>query len=221
MCMFNLFSITDSPLKMLAEILAYVIVIIMSLSLHEFAHAYSAYKFGDNTPKAYGRLTLNPFAHIDPFGILCLLLVGFGWAKPVEVNPLKFRNYKVGMSVVSLAGVITNFLLAFVFSGLFFFCMPFMFSSNLFLIFLGYIFEFGAVINIGLCIFNLLPIYPLDGFKFLQTFLSYENKFVRFMQKYGSILLLVFIITPLFDDLFTMLTGGIMSGFFVFWSLFI
>ena len=93
--------------------IAMLLVLIISLSLHEFGHAYVAYKQGDITPKYQGRVTLNPLAHIDPIGFLCCALFGFGWAKPVEINPLKFRNYKSGIFKVSIAGVTANLILSF------------------------------------------------------------------------------------------------------------
>lgn len=219
--MLNFINQGSNLLVLLAEVLAYVIVIAMALSFHEFAHALCAYKFGDNTPKAQDRLTINPLKHIDTLGIICLFLVGFGWAKPVQINPLKFRNYKWNMVVVSLAGVFANFVIAFVFSGLLFFCSSFVASSNLFLNFLYYIFYYSVIINISLALFNLIPIYPLDGFKFLQTFMSYENKFVKFMYRYGNLVLLLFLITPLFDAMLSFSTTGILAGFFGFWGLFL
>ena len=216
-------SLFDGPkdiMSILVLTTAYIVVICFSFSAHEFAHAFTAYKFGDYTPKAKGRLSLNPVRHIDPIGALCLFLFGFGWAKPVEINPVSFRNYKLGMSLVSIAGVVTNLLLSFIFSGLYFFTFTWIESTNMFLRFLSYIFEYGTIINISLVVFNLLPIYPLDGFKFLQTFMSYGNKFVQFMYRYGSLLLLIFIITPIFDIMFSFVTTNILSGFFSFWGLF-
>lgn len=216
-----IFDSSKDIMSILVLVTAYLVVICFSLAAHEFAHAFTAYKFGDYTPKARGRLTLNPIRHLDPIGMICLLFFGFGWAKPVEINPISFRNYKLGMSFVSLAGIITNLMLSFVFSGLYFFLFSWASSANMFLQFLSYIFQFGTVINISLALFNLLPIHPLDGFKFIQTFMSYENKFVQFMYKYGNIILLVFLITPIFDIVFSFITTNILSGFFSFWGLFV
>lgn len=215
-----LFDGTMGLMSSLAFITAYLVVISFSFSMHEFAHAYTAYKFGDFTPKAQGRLSLNPMRHLDPIGMCCLLLFGFGWAKPVQINPISFKNYKLGMSVVSLAGIITNLLLAFIFSGFLYFFYFLAESTNLFLLFVYYVLEMGVILNISLAIFNLLPIYPLDGFKFISTFMSYGNKFVQFMYRYGSIILLIFLITPIFDIIFSFTTIGILQGFFGFWGLF-
>lgn len=206
--------------------LAYILAVIIAITCHEFAHAYSAYKCGDDTAKLMGRMTLNPIAHFSGIGLLSFLFVGFGWAKPVEINPLKFRNYKKGNAIVSLSGVATNFVLAFVFSGFYFLFCRFCGSdlgtySNYFLIFLNYFLYFAFIVNLSLAIFNLLPIYPLDGFNFIATFLKYNNRFVQFMYKYGNILLIVLIITPFFDFFYEFAMGGFMSLFSLFWGLFL
>ena len=94
--------------------LAYILAVTLALSFHEFAHAYSAYKMGDSTPKLQGRVSLNPFKHIDPIGFICCAMFGFGWAKPVQINQNNFRNIKKGIGWTSVAGVLMNLLLAFV-----------------------------------------------------------------------------------------------------------
>ena len=103
----------------LVAALSYIIVIVLSLSLHEFAHAFAAYKSGDNTPKMQGRVSINPLKHIDGIGFICCAFFGFGWAKPVQVNPNNFRNIKKGTGWTSVAGVLMNLLLAFVGCGLY------------------------------------------------------------------------------------------------------
>ena len=207
--------------ELVAFLLAYVFAICMSVVLHEFSHAFVAYKLGDPTPKVMKRVSLNPANHIDPFGALSFLLVGFGWAKPVVVNPLNFRNYNRGRRLVSLAGVTTNLILGIFFSAFyFFFSDKLIANGNIFLEFLGFFFMFSMVINLSLALFNLLPIYPLDGFSFLETFLKPENKFVQFMHRFGSLILLIVIITPLFDVVYKYVIGGIEHILFLFWGLF-
>lgn len=174
--------------------LALVLVLVLSLSLHEFGHAYVAYKQGDFTPKAMGRVSLNPLTHIDPVGFVCCMLFGFGWAKPVEINPLNFRNYKKGMVLTSIAGVVVNLILAIVGCGCYMLCLRFLPLVNGFNLFLLYFFEYLYTLNICLFIFNLLPIYPLDGFKVVSTLTKYGNKFVNFMYKYGNIILIVLLV---------------------------
>ena len=210
-------------------VFAYFLAICVAMSFHEFAHSLTAYKCGDPTPKAFGRLTLNPFAHFSGWGLLMFFLLGFGWAKPVKINPNNFRHFKKGMVLVSLSGVLTNLILAFVFSGLYVLTSvlgaDLLANDNVFIIFFAYFFQFGIILNLVLCIFNLLPIYPLDGFNFLSTFLRYDNKFVQFMYKYGFIILLIAIL-PFFAGnsilgyFYNYVIGWISSGFFAFWGLF-
>lgn len=212
----------SSVIEFLAFFLAYVIAVLFAITVHEYSHALVAYKSGDITPKAMGRLTLNPFRHMSGIGALCFLLIGFGWAKPVEVNPLNFRNYRKSMALVSISGVLTNLFCAFIFSGIFFFYSMFVdIELNMLLVFIYYLLLFLTSINLALAIFNILPIYPLDGFNFIQTFLKYDNPFVKFMHKYGNLILLIVIITPIFDYIYSFLVGGISVVFSLFWTLFL
>lgn len=190
--------------------LTFLVATIISLAAHELAHAWIAVKCGDPTPKTQGRLTLNPLAHIDPMGFMSFLLLGFGWAKPVAVNTFNFRNYKRDTLLVSIAGVITNLILAFVF-------MPFVLlvlmkgyalPMTLYKI-LIFLFEFFVATNVVLLVFNLFPIYPLDGFRAISSYLRYENPFVVFMKKYGSIILIGLLI--IFDIVYAVWDISIMN----------
>lgn len=142
--------------------------ILLGISVHEFSHGYAAYKLGDDTPLLQGRLTLNPIKHLDPMGFLCLLLFGFGWAKPVVINPRNFKNPRRDDAIVSLAGPTSNFIVAFLFTGL-------MKLADIFLpvtLLNQVVFEVlrGTVqINLVLMVFNLLPIPPLDGHHILGS----------------------------------------------------
>ena len=216
--LYYLFTYNLPASEMLMLVLAYLIAIVFALMCHELAHGFVAYKCGDKTAKLEGRLSLNPAKHLDLWGSLSFLFVGFGWAKPVPINPLNFRNYKRDMALVSVSGVITNILLAFLAVPLFMLCSR-LDPSNLFFVFLTYLTMFLVVINISLAVFNLLPIYPLDGFNFINTFLKYGNKFSQFMYKYGSIILLVLIITGLFGFAFNYVANGILDLFLMFWGL--
>ena len=177
------------------------IPVLSAITFHEVAHGYVAYLLGDPTAKAAGRLTLNPIKHLDPIGALALFLVKVGWAKPVPINPAYFQNPSKGLILVSLAGPATNFLLAGLmalgFHLLSWFYVEFSTPSTLFLFRpLALIFLYGVLINIGLGVFNLLPIPPLDGSNILAGFLP--PKLARtYLQnaKYGFIILIVLFFT--------------------------
>lgn len=199
-------------------LIAYLIAIVVAIVMHEFSHSYVAYKMGDNTPKAYGRLTINPLAHFDLVGLICFVLVGFGWAKPVPINTLNFRNHKKGVIAVSLAGIVTNIVLAFVCAGFYVAVVHFI-SEGVFKFFLEYLFAFGVTINLSLAVFNLLPIYPLDGFNFLNAFMRYDNKFVDFNMRYGQILLLILVISGLVGYVLGFAVNALAGVFSSFWNL--
>lgn len=168
-----------------AIFIALVVTLIFSLVLHEIAHGYVAYKCGDMTAYHQGRLTLNPLAHLDPIGSLMILFIGFGWAKPVPVNMLNLKNPDKDMVKVAMAGPATNFLLSIL--CLFIWKLMLVMSMD---ISSGVItfFSIFMYINLALCIFNLLPIPPLDG----SRLLSYEVQYK--FQRYGPIFLFGLII---------------------------
>ena len=165
----------------LANILYYVLsalAVLIVLTIHEYSHAYAAYKLGDNTAKNFGRLTLNPIKHIDPFGALCMLLLHFGWAKPVPINARNFKNPKRGFAITAMAGPLSNLITAFVSALLYLLTFallrdvefPSEFALNLAQNTLDFIYIFH-VINVGIAVFNLLPVPPLDGSRILTVVL--------------------------------------------------
>lgn len=170
--------------------------ILVAITFHEFAHAFAADKLGDDTPRRQGRLNLNPFTHLDPFGTIMLVFAGFGWGKPVEINPRNFnRNISLSKAeaIVAAAGPIMNFILAIVFEIII--CIIAKFVPEF------YISQTGEIIiqiinsivitNIGLGIFNLIPIPPLDGSKILGGFLPYNAR--NWMEAHSQIFEIVFI----------------------------
>ncbi len=195
----------------------YMLALILSLSMHEFAHAFTAYKCGDETPKMMGRVTLNPLAHLDPLGIICAALFYVGWAKPVQVNPLNFKKYKKGMALVSSAGVITNFILAFLSCGIFSCILHFANSLSTFGFYCVMFFLVMYSLNITLCVFNFLPFYPLDGFNLLDALTKADNKFVEFLRKYGQWILIILLV--FFDRFLPALIGIVGYPITAFWGL--
>ena len=204
----------------LSNIIYLVIAVVLSMSIHETAHGLVSYWMGDPTAKMEGRLSLNPFKHVDWIGLVCLLVCGFGWAKPVPVNPLQFRNYKRGIRLVSSAGIITNFVLFIIFSCMFHFITPLLNLNKMLQVFVYFFLYLSMSLNLSLALFNILPIYPLDGFNYLTSFMRPDNKFAQFMYRYGNLILLIIIILPIFDIVYYYAVGGIQTLMTKFWGLF-
>lgn len=193
--------------------------VLIAITFHEFAHGYAAYKLGDDTAKSQGRLSLNPLAHLDPIGTLMLLVAGFGWGKPVEVDP---RNYtrkismEKGEAIVSAAGPLMNFLLALLFTLIY--CAIYKFTSMSFMTstvggIIMLLISSTISINIGLGVFNLIPLPPLDGSKIIMPFLPYKAK--QFFMNNEQIFYIVFIllwITGLAGTIITPAISGISKG---------
>jgi Zn-dependent protease len=188
-----------------ATLIARLIVLVVSFTIHEFSHAWSATRLGDETPRQYGRLTLNPLAHLDPMGSLLLLLVGFGWAKPVPINPYALlRRTPAGVMWVSLAGPFSNLLMAILAA------VPFrmglvsvvegMTNTRAILPNPSLILVQFITINLLLCLFNLIPLAPLDGEKILDYFLPPSMaKVFENIRPYGPVILIVLVLVgPMF-----------------------
>lgn len=186
--------------------------ILIGLTVHEWAHAYAADKLGDPTARNLGRMTLNPLAHIDLFGFLCLILVGFGWAKPVPVNPRNFKNYRRDDIIVSISGIVTNLLTAFVFTFFFFAgMMKGGLGENVAFV---SIFSGIVIINLSLAVFNLLPIYPLDGSHIFDSLLYRKiPKVCNFFHQYGQWILIILLITGLLSSVLGVVVSWIYQGF--------
>lgn len=189
------------------ELIYRIPALLLAITFHEYAHGRMAYHFGDPTAKRMGRLSLNPIRHLDPIGTIALLIFGFGWAKPVPINPYNFRDYRSGMLWVSFAGPLANFILAL--AALFLLYIPAM-AGFLWTPYLQFM-RTLAVFNVLLGVFNLIPIPPLDGSKIL-TSLAPDNiaSFFRQIEPYAPIILMVLIfsgaigriIVPLFQYMY-------------------
>lgn len=179
------------------EMIPYVLVtLLIAFTIHEWAHALVALAFGDDTAKNQGRLSLNPLVHIDLFGMLMILIAGFGWAKPTPVNRFKLKKRRLGSVLVSLAGPISNLLLAIV-------------GVGLYALFLNYsFFTYGSItetflmifveLNLVLFVFNLIPIPPLDGYQILVEFLPMSARIkLEPVERYAMLIFLIIALTPI------------------------
>ncbi|MBQ9949613.1 MAG: site-2 protease family protein [Clostridia bacterium] len=184
--LFNIFTL-DFWINILYSLPA----IMIGLSFHEFAHAFAAHKMGDDTARNMGRMTLNPLAHFDPLGTVCILLLGFGWAKPVPVNPNNYRgNRRKADIIVSLAGITMNFAIAFVAMFLLYFLVYVLGMQNV--VVSGVIMQI-VYLNLGLMVFNLIPVPPLDGSHVLEDLLIpvVGAKPFYFLRQHSMILLII------------------------------
>lgn len=182
--------------------LIYVVpAVLIALCLHELSHGMVSYSLGDPTPKAEGRLSLNPFKHLDLFGTLMLVFFNFGWAKPVSVNPKYYEHPKIDMIKVALAGPIMNFIVGFVAILIIGIMEKVQIPYNLAVKYISTLLYFTALISVGLGLFNLIPIPPLDGSKVLFAILpeKYYFSYMRFEQ-FGMIILLLFVSVGAFNS---------------------
>lgn len=187
----NIFNNLDWPYLYMRVIS--LVAALLCISFHEMSHGFISYKLGDNTAKSMGRLTLNPLKHIDIIGLLAFVFFSFGWAKPVQIDPRNFKKPKRDMAISSLAGPVSNFLMAVVFLFILGIVYPFLSNSTAGNVVIDLI-EMTATFSVILGIFNLIPVPPLDGSKILFAVASDElyDKLMRY-ERYGFIFLLIII----------------------------
>ncbi|MDL2260237.1 site-2 protease family protein [Deltaproteobacteria bacterium OttesenSCG-928-K17] len=200
------------------RVLMMVIPVLLALTVHEYAHGLAAWKLGDNTAKNAGRLTLNPLSHLDPLGTLMIFFSGlFGWAKPVPFDPRNFKNPVRDTTLVALAGPLANLVTAVVLALLFRLALHLGLLDLIDLYSKGFIiliiWELAIRINILLCIFNLLPLPPLDGFKVLSYFLP--HKYIIMAYEKQIVFLVIFVVLVATGTLGKII-GPIIQGFLAF-----
>ncbi len=200
------------------SLLAGFVAVIFVLAPHEWGHAFAATKCGDGTAKAMGRLTLNPLKHLDPVGFICCALVGFGWAKPVPVNPYNFKHYRRGLFITAAAGVVVNYIVAFFAYLLLMLFLRFaylpMYTYSTVVSYIAYfiycVLEDIFVYSLCVFVFNLLPLYPLDGFRILESCTRQINPVTRFLRNYGQMILIILVVESF--------VCGIMEDFGIAWA---
>lgn len=201
---------------LLSRIFIILPTVLISLTGHEFAHGWVSTKLGDPTPKAEGRLSLNPLKHLDPVGAVLMLLTGFGWAKPVSVNPMYYKDRKKGMALVALAGPLANLIMAFVSAVLGILLLKIFHNENVQSI-IGMVLSIFVRMNLSFMVFNLIPIPPLDGAKILGMFLP-NRTYYRMLEyeRYAIILIMILSLTGAFDAIIGTGVGALWN---VIWRL--
>lgn len=186
----------------LLGIVALLMALFIAIPFHEFAHAWVAKTQGDYTASAYKRCTPAALAHFDLAGFLMMMIFGFGWAKPVPVNPQNYKHGRRSQFLVSIAGIAMNLLLGVVF--LFIYMLILKIDSSFFttsaygyMLYMFLIYSFS--LNFGLAIFNLLPIYPFDGYNMIDSMCKFDNAYLRFTKRYSTLLFILIIVTGIYD----------------------
>ena len=206
---------SENPMQALLYVLVSFLAMCVAISFHEWAHAFASYKLGDPTAKNMGRMSIDPFRHIDWIGAVMFVFLGFGWAKPVVVNSRNLKHFRRDDLIISLAGPFINLLLAFLFTGIWCFVRI---EGEWYVLVMSYLIS----LNLNFALLNVLPVPPLDGFHVVTSLFVKKNyAVVDFLQKYGYLLLIVLVFSGALDVILGWATSGLYSLFLRFFALFI
>lgn len=202
----NFLTMLQNSFKM---IIYYAPILVISITVHEFFHAWTARKLGDDTAYLNGRVSLNPLKHLDPIGSICMILFGFGWGKPVPISVLNFKNPKRDSALVALAGPVSNLIMACIWGLIFGILSIFLKTESYFF----YLLFYAVYINCVLCVFNLLPITPLDGSRVLSLILPsrWYYKLIKYEQ-YFFIAVVILMLLGVFSPVISFLAKGLYAG---------
>lgn len=209
-------------MEILKSILYMLPGLLIGFSIHEFSHAYVAYKCGDETQLSSGRLTLNPIKHIDILGFIMILVVGFGWAKPVQINTRSLKNPRRDELLISLAGPISNFVLSFLLAIIVYIMQLIigMNTDSTFLVVLHDIIQYASLLNLMLALFNLIPLPGFDGYHSITALLPYKiTEKLYFLERFSVIIFIIFIFSGLPDIILGDVLTAIYSSFFALFNV--
>jgi Zn-dependent protease len=207
--LFSVISGSNNGRETVILLMFYVFAVLSALILHEISHGWVAYKCGDPTAKFAGRLSLNPAKHLDPVGALMFVLVGFGWANPVPINPYNFRNFKRGCFLVSVAGITTNLVIAFLASPFYVLLIDTLW---------GQLFAYILIMNVSFAVFNFLPVPPLDGFNIWASLAKPGNRAIIWLRNNQMMMLIMLLIVLQLTGVFGIMRSAVLNLFLSAWG---